>query len=169
MPITDLLPWNRDKANYEMQRKEQSSIWDLQKEMNDMFDQFFSNPYGLTTSRRLLDMSEAFSPGIDISETDKDLIITADLPGMDEKDINLTMEGELLTISGTKQKETETKEARMHRVERTFGSFKRSITLPGEVDIQKVDATFNKGVLKVVIPKPANSTSPVKKIPIKTR
>jgi HSP20 family protein len=57
----------------------------------------------------------------------------------------------------------------MHRVERTFGSFKRSIALPGEVDINKVDATFQKGVLKVVIPKPANKLSTVKKIPIKTK
>jgi len=169
MPITDLLPWNRDKSNYEIQRREEPSILDLQKEMNDIFDQFFSNPYSMAPSRRMLDMTDTFSPGMDISETDKDLIVTADLPGMDEKDVSLTIEGDTLTISGTKQKETETKEARMHRVERTFGSFKRSITLPGEVDINKVDATFQKGVLKVVIPKPANNISTVKKIPIKTR
>ena len=88
---------------------------------------------------------------------------------MDEKDIKLTIQGTLFTISGSREKETAQKDARYHRVERQYGSFQRSFTLPAEVDFKKVDATFRKGVLKVVIPKPPGTRGAIRKIPIKTK
>lgn len=169
MPISDLIPWNKEKSKYEIQRRGAKNLWDMQREMNEMFDDFFASPFKMAPMQRMMEMGDSFSPGIDLSETDKEIIITTDLPGMDEKDIHLTIESDVLTISGTKEKETETKEARFYRKERSYGSFSRSISLPGKVDIDKVDATFNKGVLKVVVPKPAGVNESVRKIPIKTK
>ncbi len=134
-----------------------------------MFDTFFGDTKRFSTRQRMLNNTDAFSPQIDISETDKEIRITADLPGMDEKDIHLTIEGGQLVLSGKKEQETETKEAHFHRIERSYGSFQRSIPLPGEIEFVKVDASFNKGVLKVTIPKSAKKINQVKKIPIKTR
>jgi HSP20 family protein len=168
MPITDLLPWNRERSKYELQRRGERSLWDMQRDMNEIFNNFFANPFSIAPMQRMMEMGESYSPGIDVCETDKEIIITADLPGMDEKNIHLTIEGDVLTISGTKEKETETKEARIYRKERSYGSFSRSITLPGEVDIEKVDASFNKGVLKVSVPKLMEASSTVRKIPIRS-
>lgn len=167
MPISDLIPWNKAKSKYDLQRTGERSLWDMQRDLNELFDNFFADPFSTAPMQRMMGMSEIFSPVIDVSETDDEIIIKADLPGMDDKDINLTIEGDVLTLSGTKVKETETKAERVYRKERSYGSFSRSITLPGEVDINKVDATFAKGVLRVIVPKPAGTTNPIKRIPIK--
>jgi HSP20 family protein len=169
MPISDLLPWNRERSKYEFQRKDDQNLVDLRNEMNSMFDEFFSNPFSMSPFRRGMEMPDKFIPGIDVSETDKEILISADLPGMDEKDIQLSLEGEVLTLSGKKETDTTTKNAQFHSIERSFGSFSRSISLPVKVEIDKIDASFNKGVLKIIIPKPVNPESQIKKIPIKTK
>lgn len=167
MPISDLLPWNREKAKYDLQRREDNQMMDMRHEMNALFEDFFAHPLNLASMRRMLEACGDFYPGMDISETENEFIITVDLPGMDEKDIHLAIEGRHLTLSGTRQREMERKDAAVHRMERCSGSFQRSIILPGEVDINKVEAIFSKGVLKVVIPKPSGARNAVKRIPIK--
>jgi HSP20 family protein len=168
MPISDLLPWNRERSKYELQRRDEQNLMDLQNEMNSMFEEFFSNPFNMSPIRKGMEIQDKFIPGIDVSETEKEILISADLPGMDEKDIHLAIEGDVLTLSGKKVQETTTKNTQIHSIERSFGSFSRSISLHGKVDIDKIDASFNKGVLKIIIPKKANNASLVKKIPIKT-
>jgi HSP20 family protein len=169
MPISDLLPWNREKPGYEPRKNDEYGLMDLRKEMNSMFDTFFGDTMHFPTRQRWPDRTDVFSPQVDISETDNELHITADLPGMDEKDIHLTIEGGQLVLSGKKEQETETRETHFHRIERSYGSFQRSITLPFDVDVDKVNASFDRGVLKVNIPKTVDSNSQVKKIPIRTR
>jgi HSP20 family protein len=104
-------------------------------------------------------------PRLDVSETDQEIKVTAELPGMDEKDVVVTLEGDVLTLKGEKKAEAEEKGKNFHRVERTYGSFQRMISLPAEVDATKVTAGFKKGVLTVTLAKsPATQT---RKIEIK--
>jgi HSP20 family protein len=167
MPISDLLPWNRDKEKYALQKRDEFDPFDLSRQMDAMMQDFFNQPFGMEPLRRALENESGFVPRMDISESEKEIQISADLPGLDEKDIHLTVENHHLTISGEKQSEVNEKDRTYHRVERRYGAFSRTIELPTDVEIEKIDASFKKGVLKVSIPKPAGSVSERKRIPIK--
>ena len=98
-------------------------------------------------------------PRLDMSETEQEIKVTAELPGMDEKDVTVTLEGDVLTLKGEKKAETVEKGKNFHRLERTYGSFQRVVTLPAEVAATKVTAGFKKGVLTVTLAKsPAAQT-----------
>jgi HSP20 family protein len=105
-------------------------------------------------------------PRIDVSETDSELKIEAELPGVEEKDIEIVLSDGRLTIKGEKKQEKEEKKKDYHLVERSYGSFARSIGLPFAVDPDKVKASFAKGVLTVTVSKPAEVKAKEKKIPI---
>ncbi len=164
MPISDLLPWNRDKEKYAIQKRDDLNPFEMQ---HQMMDEFFNEPFGFKAMRRMLENQDNFMPGMDISESDKEIRISTDLPGLDEKDIQLTVENNRLTISGEKKFESEDKDRTYHRVERRYGSFSRTIELPEDVEVDKIDASFKKGVLIITIPKPAEVISQRKRIPIK--
>ena len=167
MPISDLLPWNQEKGKYGLQYGKDPRMVDLRDEMNAVFKDFFAFTFSRAQLQQMMQTTGDFYPGMDVIATEKEIIITADLPGMDEKDIRLAIEGQVFTLSGTRQQELERKNATVHRVERSYGSFQRSILLPCEVDINKAEATFSNGVLIVVIPTPSRARSAVKRIPIK--
>jgi HSP20 family protein len=122
----------------------------LQQEMNRLFSSFFETPTagnGASYARRWI-------PAMDLVETGDEYVLTADLPGLSQDDINLEFEDNVLTVSGERKSEhTERKEG-FYRLERAAGSFSRSLTLPEGVDAEAVKATFDKGVLEVRIPKP---------------
>jgi HSP20 family protein len=106
-----------------------------------------------------------WAPSMDISETKDSLVAKVEVPGMDEKDIQIALQENLLTIKGEKRQEKEEKEERYHRVERSYGAFMRSVRLPVAVDASRVTATFKKGLLTVTLPKtPAakGTTIPIK-------
>jgi len=106
-----------------------------------------------------------WAPKLDVSETKEAMVVTAEMPGVDPKEIEIALTGDLLTLKGEKEKETEEMEERYHRVERTYGAFLRSVRLPMAVDGSKVTAGFKNGVLVVTLPKtPASkgTTIPVK-------
>jgi HSP20 family protein len=111
------------------------------------------------------------SPRMNVSETDKELQITAELPGVDQKDIEITLTGGDLFIKGEKKSETDEKKGERgrsyHRVERSFGSFQRRLSLPYDVDPDKVQASFKDGVLTLTLPKPPEVQKAAKKIEIK--
>lgn len=121
----------------------------LQGDMNRLFDRFFDTGRGSTgrTARRWI-------PAMDLVETDNHLVLRADLPGMREDDVNIEIKDSVLTISGERKAEHEEKGEGYHRVERSFGSFSRSLSLPDGVDPKKIDAKFAEGVLEVRVPKP---------------
>jgi HSP20 family protein len=148
-------------------REYQDPMLAMQNEMNRMFDRFFDDPFGLTRvgGERL----SAFLPSVDVSETDKEIKVTAELPGMDEKDIEIRLDHDNLVITGEKKAESEEKGKNFHRVERSFGSFQRVIPLESEIDAEKIEAVFEKGVLNVTLPKPAASVSKTRKIEIKAK
>ena len=120
----------------------------LQGDMNRLFDRFFEGRGSNGASRRWI-------PAMDLVETDDSLVLRGDLPGMSEDDVDIEIKDNVLTVSGERKAENEEKGEGYHRVERAFGSFSRSLTLPQGVDAEKVEAKFENGVLEVRIPKPA--------------
>ncbi len=122
----------------------------IQNEMNRLFNTFFDTPTqanGSTALRRWV-------PAMDLVETTDDFVLRADLPGLSEGDVNIELEDNVLTISGERKAEHEERKEGYYRVERSSGSFSRSLTLPEGVDPDAVRASFDKGVLEVRIPKP---------------
>jgi HSP20 family protein len=119
----------------------------LQSEMNRLFNAFFEGGDRDATARR-------WAPAMDLVEADNHLILRADLPGLSEKDVKIEVQDNVLTVSGERKDEREQKGNGYHRIERAFGGFSRSLTLPEGVDTDKIDASFDKGVLEVKIPKP---------------
>jgi HSP20 family protein len=121
----------------------------LQNEMNRLFNTVFDTPPAGNggTLRRWM-------PAMDLVETHEHFVLRADLPGMSEQDIKIEFEDGTLTVSGERKSEHESKGEGYHRVERAFGSFSRSLTLPQGVDPEAVTASFDRGVLEVSIPKP---------------
>ena len=122
----------------------------LQNEMNRLFSTVFDAPApaaGGSTMRRWM-------PAMDLVETDEHFILRADLPGMSEEDIKIEFEDGTLTVSGERKVEHKAENEGYYRVERAFGSFSRSLTLPQGIDPEAVAASFDSGVLEVRIPKP---------------
>jgi HSP20 family protein len=121
----------------------------IQNEMNRLFNTFFDTPSqgnGVTARRWI--------PAMDLVESGDEYVLRADLPGVSEGDVNIELEDNVLTISGERKSEREEREEGHYRVERAYGSFSRSLTLPEGVDAEAVKASFDKGVLEVRIPKP---------------
>ena len=106
-------------------------------------------------------------PAVDVSETDKAYEITAELPGMDEKNVEVKLANDVLTIKGEKQDEKEEKRKDYYMRERSFGSFQRSFQVPDGVDADKIEANFKKGVLTVTLPKSTEAQKAEKKIAVK--
>ena len=109
-----------------------------------------------------------FSPRIDVSDNEKELKVTAELPGLEEKDFDVSLDGDVLTLSGEKKTEHEEEREGWRHVERTSGSFHRALRIPFEVDPDAVEASFAKGVLTVTLPKPTEVQSRVRTIPVST-
>ena len=122
----------------------------LQNEMNRVFNTFFDAPATPGNGGG----ARRWVPSMDLVETEDHFVLRADLPGMSEDDINIEFEDGTLTVSGERKAEHETKNEGYYRVERATGVFSRSLTLPEGVDADAVEASFDKGVLEVLIPKP---------------
>jgi HSP20 family protein len=122
----------------------------LQGDMNRLFDRFFEGRTPSGTARRWI-------PAMDLVETEDSLVLRGDLPGMTEDDVDIEIKDGVLTVSGERKAEHEDKGEGYHRVERAFGSFSRSLSLPQGIDPEKIEAKFDNGVLEVRIPKPAEA------------
>jgi HSP20 family protein len=109
----------------------------------------------------------AVTPTIDLAEDDKELVVMAELPGLNEKDFEVTLSGDVLTIRGEKMAEREEKKGGATYMERRFGSFARSIRLPFEVRDEEVDARYDKGVLTIRVPKPPEAQRTTRRIEVK--
>jgi len=146
----------------------------LRREVDRLFDDFdggFFRPF----RRPAFDIAPFWRreakwpamPAVDVSDTEKAYDITADLPGMDEKNIEVKVSDGILTIKGEKQDEKEEKKKDYYVRERNFGSFERSFQVPEGVDADKIDASFKKGVLTVTLPKKPEAQKAAKKIDVK--
>jgi HSP20 family protein len=138
----------------------------IQNEMNRMFDQFFTDDFPFST-RLVARPAMDFLPKLDISETETEYKVTAELPGMEEKDIQIRLEKDTLVLSGEKKSETEEKEKTYHRVERSYGSFERVIPFDTQLDEDKVSAVFKNGVLTITLPKAGDAIRKSRQIEIK--
>jgi len=137
--MLDLLPIKR--------RHEVPSLF---KEMEDVVRRLWDTfPEG----EFIPDLTREWTPRLDLAETETAIEIKAELPGLDKKDIDISLEGDTLLIKGEKRQEKEVKDKRFHRVERAYGSFYRTIRLPAEVQPDKIEAAYEDGVLKVTLPK----------------
>lgn len=150
-----------------MPQGEGDPLFPLQKEMNRLFDAFtrgFFDGGPLSEERGWM---RDFSPTIDVKDTEKSIVLTAELPGMDEKDVEVSLTKESLVIKGEKKSDKEEKGKGYFRQERRFGSFQRVMPLPPTVDTGKAEAAFKKGVLTITLPKKPEAQVEVKKLNIK--
>jgi HSP20 family protein len=150
----ELMPWKK---------REQKDWVNLRRDFDDLANRFFDRDFWAPSD---MFKEDSWFPTIDISEGKKDITVKAEIPGVEANDIDISLNGKLLTIKGEKKQEKKEKEENYHRMERSYGYFNRTIELPSEVDPEKVDASYKKGVLKVELKKTKESET--KKIEIKT-
>jgi HSP20 family protein len=163
-------------------RRAAPSLWQsfdtLRQEMDRMFEDFNRGFGGLPLRRRLFDIepllryeapSPVAAPVVDVVETEKEYQITAELPGLSEKDVEVVVADEILTIKGEKKEEKEEKAKNYYLSERRYGAFQRSFQLPSGVDADKIEAGFQNGVLTLTLPKTPEAQKSEKKIAIKTK
>jgi HSP20 family protein len=130
--------------------------------MNKMFDNFFRGDIMEEESALM-----SWTPAVDIAEHDNEYLVRVELPGVNKDDVKITIESNILTVRGEKKQEKETKKENFHRVERSYGSFQRSFTLPTTVTNEKIDASYKDGVLSITLPK-AEEAKP-KQIEVKVK
>jgi HSP20 family protein len=138
----------------------------MRAEMNRLFDTFVGRGFGDLPALSQVGWGKMMAPSIDLSENDKEFVVEAELPGMDEKDVSVTLSNGVLTLKGEKKSEREEKKDDYHLMERSYGSFHRSFQLGDAVDPDKVSATFDKCVLKVTLAKRVEAAMAEKRIPI---
>lgn len=147
MALRNLVPSRRGRHEPVPTSRGVDPFLSMHREMNDLFENFWRGfdpgvPEGF---------AGGFSPRVDVEETDAELLVTAELPGLEEKDFQLELEGDVLVLRGEKQEERERRAEGWY--ERSYGSFRRTIPLGAEVDPDKVSATFKSGTLRVTLPK----------------
>ena len=138
----------------------------LHKEMDRLFDEMTSEPARRAFNPQTLG-HDLVMPDIDEVEDDKAFHVSIELPGMDEEDIDITLAGRVLTIRGEKKEDEKEEGKEFYRRERTYGAFRRTLELPGEVDETKIEASFKKGVLTIGLPKTAEAQEKIKHIAVK--
>lgn len=161
MNLTSLNPFRAGGRG--VRRAEEDPFTDLRRRMDRMIDDM-TRSWGVPAATHAPDPPE---PAFDVSENDEALTVKADLPGMDEKDVEVTLDGALLTIRGEKRSERDEEKDQYHVVERTHGAFTRSFRLPFD-PADGVRAAFDKGVLTVTLPKPPEARSVARRIEIGT-
>jgi HSP20 family protein len=169
MAIRDLIHWSRQEnrladPSHAPHDRDDHPLWSLHREVNRLFDDVFRG-FGVPSIAGF-ERNVAW-PNVELGETAKEIRITAELPGLDEKDIELDLEDGALTVRGEKRAETEDKDRGYS--ERTYGRFERRIGLPKGIDLEKASATFRNGVLTVALPKSAASNENVRRIPVNAK
>ena len=148
--MAGLIPW-----------RERSEIDHFKTEIDRLFDDFFVR----RSFRRDFEEGD-WVPAVDISESEKEIIIHAEIPGVDAKDLDITLSGRTLTMKGERKQEQEEKKENYHRIERRYGSFSRSFELPSDVDESRVEAAYKDGVLTVNLPKIKEQSAKRKRVKI---
>lgn len=166
MNFGSLIPWREKRQAPARQDDYLDPFAGFRREIDRVFDDFFRD-FTSPAFRAANGTWGAVTPLVDVTETDKEVVITAELPGLDEKDFEVTLVGDVLTIRGEKKDEREQKNGDGYYMERRFGAFSRSLRLPFEAADDTVEASFDKGLLTVRIPKPADVQNAVRKIDVK--
>ncbi|MBT2189192.1 Hsp20/alpha crystallin family protein [Sphingobium nicotianae] len=168
MAFRDLIPWSRQEnrlpvpVDAERDRSDHQ-LFSLHREMNRLFDDVLRG-FGAPAFGGFDRL--AGWPSVELGETDKEIRVTAELPGLDEKNVEITVEDGVLTLRGEKRAEVEDKDRGYS--ERGYGRFERRIGLPKTIDRDKANATFRNGILTVTLPKTAAANENVRRIPVNT-
>jgi HSP20 family protein len=151
-------------------------VWQsFRSDMDRLFDRF-AGGFSLPSLRRMFDAEPAWrtessfsfsAPAVDVTEDDKTYKITAELPGLEQKNIDVTVSGDMLTLKGEKSYEKDEEDRNRHVSERAYGSFRRAFALPDSVDRDKIVADLTKGVLTITLPKTVQAQKPQKRIEVK--
>jgi HSP20 family protein len=155
---------SRKSSPIESRRTDNDPFITMQRRMNRLFDDFMSPLPGLLPYE---EMGESFTPRVDVEENEKEIRVTAELPGIDAKDIDISIQRDVLTLSGEKSSEHEERKGQYHRIERLYGSFERQIPLGVEVNAEKVGADLKDGVLTITLPKPSKELTKIRRIEVK--
>jgi HSP20 family protein len=143
----NLIPWRRKREHYTEESSPMAALARLRREMDALFERFFGEPAGTPS------MAPALLPRTDLAESESEVTVTMDLPGVDPDNIEINISGDLLTVRAHKHRQKEEKRGSYHYVERAWGDFQRSIALPSTVDPDRASATYKDGVLTITIPK----------------
>lgn len=166
MEIRDLIPWGRQRQTVSpAPEASDNPLVNLQRDMNRVFQDFwsrFDRPFG--ASNGFL----ALGPRTDVSDADDKVEVSMELPGLDQKDIEVNLTEDVLTIRGEKKHETEENKQGYYLSERSYGAFHRMIPLPPGVDSNKAEARFKNGVLTVIVPKTEEAKAKIKRIEVKS-
>lgn len=168
MNMRNLLPWGRQQMTAGRSRDEGDPFMTLHREMNRLFDDvmrgFEPGMFGSPSMQGSMSRMGGAWPSMEVVESDKDVRITAELPGLEEKDVEVLMKDGVLTIRGERKSETEDKDRAFS--ERYYGRFERRIPIAWEIDPDKVEASFKNGLLTVTMPKTPQAASQVRRIAI---
>lgn len=155
--------WEPDEGPFGGFRRQMES---LHRDMDRLFEEMTSEPFRKPLEPQVFGR-DLLVPDIDETEDEKAFHVTIEFPGMDEKDVHITLSGRLLTIRGEKKQEEKEEGKDYYRRERSYGSFRRTLELPGEVDESKIEASFKKGVLKINLPRTKEAQEKIKHIAVK--
>jgi HSP20 family protein len=147
-----LIPWRKKRENHEEFERGETSLAHLRREIDGMFDRFFRDPWGWGEADSAVS-GLITAPPTDLADSENEVTVTMELPGVDPKEVDINITGDVLSVRGEKKAEKEEKKKNYHYVERQVGSFQRSVQLPSTVDAGKVDAKFKNGVLTITIAK----------------
>ena len=163
--MKDLIPeWAKDRSEL-MRRDMEQYFNNMQREMDRLFSPLMVRMQsGLGEAETFM---RKFMPAVNVSEDEKQIIVKAELPGLEAKDVEVSVADDRLTIEGEKKFEKKSDKEDVHLMESAYGAFKRVIALPDSVDFSKVEATFKNGILTVQLPKKADATKPSKKVDVK--
>lgn len=167
MNVKDLIPWKRSENKAPALYRDADPFMELHREVNRLFDDVFRG-FDQFHMGRFPSLGPSRSgwgwPNVEVSETDKELRVTAELPGLEENDVEVTLDDGVLTLRGEKRSESEDQERQFS--ERFYGQFERRIPLGAEIQEDKVEARFKNGVLSITMPKTEQAQSKVKRIAI---
>lgn len=168
MSVRDLIPWGRpgNQAPTVFRDEDRSPFLSLHREVNRLFDDVFRSFDGRLPAFGSLSSFGPSWPSVEIAETDKEIKVTAEIPGLEEKDIEVLLNEGVQTLKGEKRSETDDKDRQFS--ERFYGRFERRIPLGADVEEDKVDARFKNGVLSIVLPKTAKAQSQTRRIAIRS-
>ena len=146
----NLIPWRRKRETSEQREQSETSLAGLRHDVDSLFDRFLRDPWcDFDSSLREL----ARMPLMDLADAESEVTVTMELPGVDPKEVDISITGDVLTVRGEKKTEKKEKTKDCRYVERQQGSFHRSVRLPGSVDPSKVEATFKNGILSINVAK----------------
>lgn len=164
MAITDLVPWEKTSNDLAVRGRELDPF----ARMRQGIDEMFNDMLGDWTGRMNVNGSDSFLPQVEIKDTTREIRVTAELPGLEQKDLEVSIVDGALCLKGEKREEHEEEKGDVYRSERRYGAFERMIPLPVEVEPDKIKASYRNGVLKVILPKSKDAQSSRQVIPVES-